>query len=129
MNIELEKKAHAEWFRNEDPTAYQNYLDGKQECINGFVKSEKTWLTAKAQAVPEGYALIPREISNEWMFAYVDPKVKEYYAEFEGVSFAPTQEDLPSILEDHHKPLRNAHALMMRIVDAHDQKKLSIAED
>ena len=57
MDIEKEKKNHAEWFRADDPVAF-SLVSSSQEYERDFELSERTWLAAKAQAVPEGFVLV-----------------------------------------------------------------------
>ena len=59
INIEKEKEQHKSWYKQDDPIAYQQYRAGGHEFEQDFSQSEKSWLAAKAQAVPEGFVLIP----------------------------------------------------------------------
>lgn len=52
MNIEKEKKNHTEWFKGDDPVAF-SLVSSSQEYERDFLLSERTWLAAKAQAVPK----------------------------------------------------------------------------
>ena len=57
MDIEKEKKNHTEWFKGDDPVAF-SLVSSSQEYERDFLLSERTWLAAKAQAVPEGFVLV-----------------------------------------------------------------------
>ncbi|HFX6240530.1 hypothetical protein ACDH67_12730 [Acinetobacter baumannii] len=65
FNEDEEKLAHENWYKNNDPIAYKFYRDLSPEFETDFYTSEIAWLArAKAQAVPEGYKLVPVELSE-----------------------------------------------------------------
>ena len=80
MDIELEKSRHEEWYKEKFPFLYKLYSNRmcRDEHEIAFANSETTWLAAKAQAVPEGFVLVPmeptdvmRNIFNEsWVVIY-----------------------------------------------------------
>lgn len=118
--IESEKQLHAAWYKNDDPIAYRWYLDGSPEFVQDYGQSEKSWLAAKSQ-VPEGFVLVPRVITDEWMSIYIDPAVNNYCKEFEGLPFSVKDEDLPSVQEDFRRPIRNAHKQLMQVIEAQER--------
>lgn len=75
----------------------------------------------KEQATPEGFVLVPRVITDEWMALYVDPEVSKYCKEFEGLPFAVTEKDLPMIQEDFRRPIKAAHSRLMKVIEAQEQ--------
>lgn len=119
MEINKEKKLHERWYKQEDPVSYQWYLNGSPEFMQDFELSEKSWLAAKA--TPEGFVLVPKVITDEWMSVYVDPEVSKYCKEFEGLPFAVSEKDLPMIQEDFRRPIKAAHSRLMMVIEAQEQ--------
>ena len=76
---------------------------------------------AKTQAVPEGFVLVPRVITDEWMVAYVDQAVAEYVKDYEDLPFSVKDYELPGIKEGFRLPIRNAHMRLMRVIKAQEQ--------
>ncbi|END8947584.1 hypothetical protein [Acinetobacter baumannii] len=71
FNEDEEKLAHENWYKNNDPIAYKFYRDLSPEFETDFYTSETAWLArAKAQAVPEGYVLLPRVPTEKMLQAY-----------------------------------------------------------
>ena len=81
----------------------------------------KAWMEAKAQAVPEGFVLVPRVITDEWMAVYVDPVVTKYCKDYEDLPFSVEESELPEIRESHRLPIRNAHKRLMQVIEAQEQ--------
>ncbi|WP_372544922.1 hypothetical protein [Acinetobacter pittii] len=59
-----EMHAHAEWYKNDDPIAFEWAKDGSPEYEADFYRSAKAWAAAKATSVPEGFCLVPKEIPD-----------------------------------------------------------------
>lgn len=76
---------------------------------------------SKEKATPEGFVLVPKVITDEWMAVYVDPEVSKYCKEFEGLPFAVTEKDLPMIQEDFRRPIKAAHSRLMKVIEAQEQ--------
>ncbi|HCT5535573.1 TPA: hypothetical protein OT117_002676 [Acinetobacter baumannii] len=82
FNEDEEKLAHEIWYKNNDPIAYKFYRDLSPEFETDFYTSETAWLArAKAQAVPEGYVLMPIKPTETMVMAVVK--------EHEGDAFLP----------------------------------------
>lgn len=80
------------------------------------------WLSWQAaKATPEGFVLVPKVITDEWMAVYVDPEVSKYCKEFEGLPFAVTEKDLPMIQEDFRRPIKESHSRLMKVIEAQEQ--------
>lgn len=82
MDIELEKSRHEEWYKEKFPFLYKLYSNRmcRDEHEIAFANSETTWLAAKAQAVPEGFVLVPVidiELALLEQFGPVHPAVLE----------------------------------------------------
>lgn len=82
MDIELEKSRHEEWYKEKFPFLYKIYSNRmcRDEHEIAFANSETTWLAAKAQAVPEGFVLVPVidiELALLEQFGPVHPAVLE----------------------------------------------------
>ena len=77
--------------------------------------------SVKAQAVPEGFVLVPRVITDEWMAVYVDPVVTKYCKDYEDLPFSVEESELPEIRESHRLPIRNAHKRLMQVIEAQEQ--------
>ena len=76
---------------------------------------------AKAQAVPEGFVLVPRVISDEWMAVYIDSVVTKYCKDYENLPFAVEETELPEMRESYRLPIRNAHKRLMQVIEAQEQ--------
>lgn len=90
-----------------DALVYRVLMVGKEE--------------GKQQATPEGFVLVPKVITDEWMAVYVEPEVSKYCKEFEGLPFAVTEKDLPMIQEDFRRPIKAAHSRLMKVIEAQEQ--------
>ncbi|KAB0650994.1 hypothetical protein F7P73_14845 [Acinetobacter bohemicus] len=109
----------------------------KSELIDGYdIAKEDEYLLeslvyrgvciGKAQAVPEGFVLVPRVITDEWMAVYVDPVVTKYCKDYEDLPFSVEESELPEIRESHRLPIRNAHKRLMQVIEAQEQADESI---
>jgi len=76
----------------------------------------------KILAVPEGFVLVPRVITDEWMAVYIDPAVSNYCKDYEDLPFSVEDSELPEIRESHRLPIRNAHKRLMQVIEAQEQK-------
>jgi hypothetical protein len=89
-------------------------------AIDGLVEIEE------ANAVPEGFVLVPEVISDEWMEVFVEQKLSEYCKSYEELPFSVKDEELPDLREDFRLPIRNAHKRLMLVIEAkeksHDSK-------
>lgn len=74
-----------------------------------------------ASIVPEGFVLIPRVITEEWMEAYVGRAVDEYCKDFENLPYYVRENELSEVIEDHRKPIRIAHKRLMQVIEAQEQ--------
>ena len=75
----------------------------------------------KAQAVPEGFVLVPRVISDEWMAVYIDSVVTKYCKDYENLPFSVEESELPEMRESHRLPIRNAHKRLIQVIEAQEQ--------
>ena len=57
-----EKQAFDEYFKQKYPELYKDVLneDGDERAIIGYSFALSAWQAAKAQAVPEGYVMVPK---------------------------------------------------------------------
>ena len=69
----------------------------------------------------EGFVLVPRVITDEWMAVYVDPVVTKYCKDYEDLPFSVEESELPEIRESHRLPIRNAHKRLMQVIEAQEQ--------
>lgn len=117
--------AFDEWFkkRHEKTGLYEEALCGKDDAT--YIKHEMNkafqagW--KEEQAVPEGFVLVPRVITDEWMAVYVDPVVTKYCKDYEDLPFSVEESELPEIRESHRLPIRNAHKRLMQVIEAQEQ--------
>lgn len=99
-----------------------DYNEDDVRLIYHYAANEIDRLRAKlAKAPPEGFVLVPKVITDEWMAVYVDPEVSKYCKEFEGLPFAVTEKDLPMIQEDFRRPIKAAHSRLMKVIEAQEQ--------
>lgn len=66
----------------------------------------------------EGCVVVPVEPTDEWMTNYIDSGVENYCEQFIGKTYAVTEEEMPSIKEEWREPVRKAHALILKVVEA-----------
>ncbi|OTG64378.1 hypothetical protein B9T25_13130 [Acinetobacter sp. ANC 4470] len=71
--------------------------------------------------VPEGFVLVPRVITDDWMATYVDPAVSNYCKDYEDLPFSVDDSELPEIREAYRLPIRNAHKRLMQVIKAQEQ--------
>ncbi|GAA5560873.1 hypothetical protein Asch02_02386 [Acinetobacter schindleri] len=48
INEDQEKRAHEDWYKNDDPIAYKFFKDHSPEYVSDFYTSEKAWLARAA---------------------------------------------------------------------------------
>ena len=98
-------------------------LTREGNCSLGYNDIELMWETwqVRAKAVPEGFVLVPRVITDEWMAVYVDPVVTKYCKDYEDLPFSVEESELPEIRESHRLPIRNAHKRLMQVIEAQEQ--------
>lgn len=65
MDIQKEREAFEDWIKNEDPFAGN---DANPDCIWAKKYMWKAW-QAKAQAVPDGFVVVPKEPTREILIA------------------------------------------------------------
>lgn len=94
-------------------------LHPSEDHIVGWINF--SWKLWQEKATPEGFVLVPKIITDEWMAVYVDPEVSKYCKEFESLPFAVTEKDLPMIQEDFRRPIKAAHSRLMRVIEAQEQ--------
>ena len=73
----LEIQRHAEWYKKDDPIAYKHYRGGSPEFEADFGQSEKSWLAAKLEAVPDGFILIPEKLTIDEAIKYAESEFKK----------------------------------------------------
>ena len=104
----------------------------KKELIDGydFAQEDEYLLESlvyrgvcigKAQAIPKGFVLVPKVITNEWMATYVDQVVSDYCKDYEDLPFAVDESELPELKESFRLPIRNAHKHLMKVIEAQEQ--------
>lgn len=98
-----------------------NAFDSKYLKQSFVDKINFGWSVWQEQTTPEGFVLVPKVITDEWMAVYVDPEVSKYCKEFEGLPFAVTEKDLPMIQEDFRRPIKAAHSRLMKVIEAQEQ--------
>lgn len=114
------------WDKHQDVWIPCDY-DFREDCPNihwkreGFKLKKSLSRCALSYAVPEGFVLVPKVITDEWMAVYVDPEVSKYCKEFEGLPFAVTEKDLPMIQEDFRRPIKESHSRLMKVIEAQEQ--------
>lgn len=106
-------------FKPEINAFHSNYLSSR--FMDNINFGWSAWQAATAQAVPEGFVLVPRIITDEWMAAYIDPAVNDYCNDFKDLPFHVKESELPQVKEDHQKPIRHAHKQLMRVIEAKEQ--------
>lgn len=78
---------------------------------------------SKAQAIPEGFVLVPRVITDEWMTTFIDQTVSDYCKDFEDSPFYVRESELPEVKENHRLKIRNAHKQLIQVIEAQESKK------
>lgn len=90
MDIEKEREAFEAWYRKEydntviDDSEFSEILDEYESnyyWVDELNQSWKAWQTAKAQAVPEGFVLVPKEPTPKMIDSTWD-----YFEDIEGMS-------------------------------------------
>jgi len=71
LNEEQEKARHAEWYKNDDPVAFDLVKSGSYEYERDFMLSEKTWLACASSIktesnTKESYRLHDGDRWSEW---------------------------------------------------------------
>ena len=71
MDIQ-EKKVFDAYFKEKYPELYKDVFDedGDDRAIIGYSFAWSAWQAAKAQAVPDGYCVVPREPTPKMSIAY-----------------------------------------------------------
>lgn len=88
-----------------------------------YIEIDQAWKLwqAKSQSVPEGFVLVPKVISDEWMEVFVEQKLSEYCKSYEGLPFSVKDDELPDLREGFRLPIRNAHKRLMLVLEAQEQ--------
>lgn len=79
------------------------------------------WKASQVTVIPEGFVLVPRVITDDWMASYVDPAVNDCCKDYEGLPFSLDESDLPRIKESQRLPIRNAHKCLMQVIEAQEK--------
>ena len=79
------------------------------------------WKASQATTIPEGFVLVPRVITDDWMASYVDPAVNDCCKDYDDLPFSLDENDLPRIKESHRLPIRNAHKRLMQVIEAQEK--------
>ncbi|WP_414659243.1 hypothetical protein ACMHYC_10970 [Acinetobacter courvalinii] len=66
----------------------------------------------------EGCVVVPVEPTDEWMASFIDAGVDDYCRQFIGKTYAVTEDEKPSIKAEWREPVRKAHALILKVVEA-----------
>lgn len=80
MDIQ-EKKAFDAYFKDKYPELYKDVFDedGDDRAIIGYSFALSAWMEkAKAQAVPEGFVLVPKEPTQAMLDSARDWSIKKY---------------------------------------------------
>lgn len=97
---------------------YENPYENSDTSL-AFNLFKSGW-KAKASEVPEGFVLVPRIITDEWMGAYIDSRVNDYCNDYKDSPFYVRENELPEIKENHRKPIRDAHKRLMQVIEAQE---------
>lgn len=64
MDLQKERKAFDAYFKEKYPELYKDVFDedGDDRAIIGYSFAWQSWQAAKAQAVPEGFVVVPKTI-------------------------------------------------------------------
>lgn len=67
MDLQKERKAFDAYFRDKYPLLYKDVFDedGDDRAIIGYSFAWQSWQAVKAQAIPEGFVLVPVEPTDE----------------------------------------------------------------
>ena len=67
MNLDEERKAFDAYFRDKYPLLYKDVFDedGDDRAIIGYSFAWQSWQAVKAQAIPDGFVLVPVEPTDE----------------------------------------------------------------
>lgn len=79
----------------------------------------RVWQASKA-SVPEGFVLVPRIITDEWMEVYVDQVITKYCVDYEDTPHYVRENELPELREDQRLPIRRAHERLMQVIEAQE---------
>lgn len=84
-----------------------------------FIENLKTLAAkVKEETKLEGCVVVPVEPTDAWMANYIDSGVEKYCEQFIGQKFAVTEKEKPAIKEEWRNPVRKAHALVLKVVEA-----------
>lgn len=84
--------------------------------------SQMAWEIWKVKAqVPEGFVLVPKTITDEWMSPFVVRLVCDYVEEYKGLPFEVKDSEIPGIEENYRWPIRQAHEKLMKVIEAQEQ--------
>lgn len=64
MNLDEERKAFDAYFRDKYPLLYKDVFDedGDDRAIIGYSFAWQSWQAAKAQAIPDGFVVVPKDL-------------------------------------------------------------------
>ena len=79
------------------------------------------WMAWKAQTVPEGFVLVLKVITNEWMATHVNQVIGNYCKDYEDLPFAVDESELPELKENFRLTIRSAHKRLMKVIEAQEQ--------
>ena len=71
MDIEKEREAFGQYFKEKYPELYKDVFDpdGDERAIIGYSFAWSAWQAAKAQAVPDGFVVVPKEPTEKMIDA------------------------------------------------------------
>ena len=69
----------------------------------------------------EGFVLVPKVITDEWMATHVNQVIGNYCKDYEDLPFAVDESELPELKENFRLTIRSAHKRLMKVVEAQEQ--------
>ncbi len=76
------------------------------------------WQKAKAQAVPEGYVLMPKVPSAEWTENFVTKRYAEHCEKYADSPWPVREEEKSDFENCFRKDIRRSHELIMKVLEA-----------
>lgn len=107
MDMQKEREAFESWFKDhiDDNTEFDRYSNEVDSpYFDGFVNA--TWMAwqAKAQAVPEGFVVVPKEPTDEMLFAASGRDIVAEHYGGENIMWSEVRETWKAMLEAAQEP-------------------------
>lgn len=117
MNTQDERKAFEDWAKKASNgfASFTRFPDGNY-ATDKLNFAWAAWQESNKKL--QGCVVVPVEPTNEWMANYIDSGVENYCEEFIGQKFAVKEHEKPFIKEEWRGPVRKAHALILKVVEA-----------